>query len=148
MNEDKYEALELIVKCRADGESWFNIVSDYITQDCEGGGGDCLVEDGDASDCDDHEHDDIIPCTCGMESMGGMSGTLDQCYAWTTTVGSKLQPIDLARVIVGLAEGRNVTSPVMDWAKREVEFEDNWNTALPEDVGEDFRELTIDQEEG
>lgn len=90
-DDDRYESIEIIVKARQEGESWFDVISDYITQDCEGGGGDCLVEDSDESDCDDHEHTELFPCTCGMESMGGTSGTLDQIYEskrinenWTT----------------------------------------------------------------
>lgn len=80
---DRYEALELIIKVREDGESWFDVIMDYISGDCEGGGGDCILF-GDASDpdCDFHDHTEILPCTCGLESAGGTTGTLAQCYKW------------------------------------------------------------------
>lgn len=130
--EDHYEGLELIVKSRQDGVSWFDIISDLITQDCEGGGGDCIVEDGDESDCDDHDHEELLPCTCGLESMGGSGGTLEQCYAWKTNLGGGgIQPIDVARVIDFLASPN--TAPyvapadrvrIIEWARREIEFEE------------------------
>lgn len=83
MEEIRYEAITLIVKSRADGKPWFEIFEEMIAGDCEGGGGDCIMEPGEDSDCADHDHEEIIQCTCGLESMGGMSGTLDQCYRWT-----------------------------------------------------------------
>lgn len=84
MAEDRYEALELIIKVREDGVSWFDIITDLISEDCEGGGGDCIVEDHncDDNDGDDCEYDEVIPCTCGLESAGGMTGTLSQCFKW------------------------------------------------------------------
>lgn len=70
-DDDRYESIELIVKARLDGESWFDIISELISSDCEG--------------------TDDIPCSCGLESMGGSQGTLEQCYdhlriseTWTT----------------------------------------------------------------
>lgn len=125
-DEDRYEQISLIVKERMDGESWFDIIFDYIAGDCEGGGGDCLIAEDDESDCDDHEHDKIIPCSCGMESLGGTSGTLDQCYKATTNVGQGLQPIDLAYAIMGLHTGmrdENI-SKVLKWAEDEIKFEE------------------------
>lgn len=99
-DRDRYEALELIIKRRDDGVSWFDVLSDYISGDCQGGGGECILDpcennchgltdcavcEGSGlseSDCDSHEHEPIIECTCGLESFGGMQGTLDQCYRW------------------------------------------------------------------
>lgn len=60
MDEDRYEAIELIVRSRADGVSWFDVISDLISADCQGS--------------------ETEPCTCGLESMGGSGGTLEQCY--------------------------------------------------------------------
>lgn len=77
--EERYESLELIVKCCQDGEYWFDVISELISGNCEGGGGECITDDED-SDCDDHEHEEILQCTCGLESMGGCVGTLEQCY--------------------------------------------------------------------
>lgn len=87
MNEDRYEAFEIIIKAREDGQSWFDIFVDMVTETCEGGGGDCILTEGEMSgdanfDCNVHEHTEIISCTCGMESAGGMTGTLAQCYKW------------------------------------------------------------------
>lgn len=61
--EDRYEAISLIVKVRDDGENWFDIIADLISENCEG-----------------EPDDDTKPCTCGLESMGGCTGTLDQCF--------------------------------------------------------------------
>lgn len=104
MEEDRYESIHLIVKCRADGQSWFDIMEELISKDCDG-----------------------IECSCGLESMGGSEGTLDQCYDYSTTVGSKLQPIDLARAIVALSSGpydHDIAKPAIEWAKKEIAFED------------------------
>lgn len=81
MNEDRYEALELVIKIREDGTSWFDIITDLISENCEGGGGECITDD-EEEDCDFHEHEEVIPCTCGLESAGGMTGTLAQCFKW------------------------------------------------------------------
>lgn len=80
--EDRYEALELIVKCREDGESWFDIIQELISKDCQG------------------SEDD--PCTCGLESLGGCSGTLDECYRWTGTADDlvdRVRKVDLLLVL-------------------------------------------------
>lgn len=119
MSEERYETVELIVQARTDGQSWFDIIFDLIAGDCEGSPGEELP-DGSFTDGD--------PCTCGLESMGGGGGTLEQCYERGTTVGSGLQPIDLARVIIDLNERRyNYGDPafekVIEWAHHEVEFE-------------------------
>lgn len=124
--EDRYEALNLIVKARSDGQSWFDVIHDYITESCEG---------------TDSDEDD---CTCGMESMSGaVEQTLEQAYAYTTTVGSGLQPIDLARAIIDLADGFEPDTPtlkVIEWAKKEIEFEEyfenrEWETEDEEEEG-------------
>lgn len=62
-NEDRYETVDFIVKARTDGTTWFDVIFDLITANCEG----------------DPESEENT-CTCGLESMGGSSGTLDQCY--------------------------------------------------------------------
>lgn len=110
--EDRYEAIELILKSRPDGAAWFDVIFDMITETCEG---------------TDSDEDD---CTCGMETMSGSGGTLKQCYDYTTTVGYKLQPIDLARVILFLNKPLNANyvtpedrNKVLEWAQSEVKFE-------------------------
>lgn len=83
-NENRYETLDMILKCRTDGQSWFDIISDLITESCEG---DPEVEGS---------------CTCGLESMGGSSGTLDQCYRHCGIADDLVGPVnkaDLLRVL-------------------------------------------------
>lgn len=121
---DRYEVINLIVKSRPDGKSWFDVVFDMITEECQG--------DGDEKDC-----------TCGMESMGGSGGTLEQCYSYSTTVGSGLQPIDLARAIADLVDGFEPDSPtkkVIEWARKEIEFEESFEN-LQDDEDEEEYEL-------
>lgn len=61
LNEDRYEHIDMIIKTPApDGESWFDKLFDLITSYCNA------------------EEDDV--CTCGLESMGGGGGTLEQCW--------------------------------------------------------------------
>lgn len=139
--EDRYEQIELILKSRPDQAYWFDVISDYISQDCEGSGGDCIVEeDNYDSDCDDHEHTELFPCTCGMEYMGGTAGTLKQCYEASTRLGQGLQPIDVARVIDFFADPQQskYVSPedrlkVIKWAKSEIEFEESFENSVEQD---------------
>lgn len=146
-NEDRFESIEMILKQRDDGTSWFDYLFDLITENCEGGGGTCLVEEGDESDCDDHEHNEILPCTCGMEHMGGRSGTLEQCYEHQTNVAANISPIMLARTIVALWEhrqGDDDTARVLTWAHKEIEMEDYFENKGWEKEGE---ETTSETEE-
>lgn len=75
--EDRYESLELIIKARDDGQSWFDVIIDMITENCEG----------------DPESEENT-CTCGLESAGGSSGTLDQCYRHVGIAEDLVGPID------------------------------------------------------
>lgn len=140
--EDRYEHIELIVKTRFDGEAWFDVLHDYITKDCQGSGGDCVTEDED-SDCDDHEHTELFPCTCGMEHMSGMGGTLQQCFDYSASVSKDLKYIDLAHAIVSLTNysynslgtheeqiAAERVIKAINWAHREIEFEERWNDPI------------------
>lgn len=69
--EERYEAIQLILKKRADGKSWFDIIFDMVTEDCEG-----------SFNFSDDNGDEDLPCTCGLESMSGMYDTVDKCYKW------------------------------------------------------------------
>lgn len=80
--EPRYESLEIIVKERADGESWFDIISEVISKDCEGS--------------------DETDCTCGLESMGGCSGTLDQCYRSHGIADDLVGPVNKADLLLVL----------------------------------------------
>lgn len=106
-SEDRYEAVEMILKVRKDGISWFDFFFDLITEECEG----------------DPESDDASTCTCGMETMGGSSGTLDQCYrsqgiANDLVVGP-INKADLEKVLDFVkACGRTVPKTVADIATK------------------------------
>lgn len=117
-SEDRYESINLIIKARLDGESWFDVIHDYLSQDCEG-----IFEE----ELPDGNYTDGKPCTCGMETMSGMSGTLQQCYDAGTAVGKNLQPIDLALAILEMDRGvrNDRVLDVLTWAIKEVEF-NNW----------------------
>lgn len=126
--EDRYENLEITIKCRDDGQSWFEVIHDFITEDCQG------------SPYEEETGLDGHPCTCGLEAMGGHEGTLDECFAWSTSVGKGLQPIDLAYALVHLFEGNDFPlenlAKVMEWARHEIEFEEHWNDPIEEDEEE------------
>lgn len=84
-DEDRYEALDMIIKVREDGQTWFDIISDLITETCEG-------------DPDSIENS----CTCGLEAMGGTTGTLDQCYRHQGIADDIVGPVskeDLLKVL-------------------------------------------------
>lgn len=144
--DDRFEHLDMIIKSKPEGPSWFDILSDYISQDCQGSGGDCIIEEGDYSDCDDHEHTELFPCTCGMESMGGTAGTLQQCYDAAENVGHGLKLIDLARAIVALTDRSYNTMgtheeqleaelviKAITWAHSEIDFEDSFSDSVLEE---------------
>lgn len=118
--EDRYEHIELIVKSRPDGEAWFDVIHDYITKDCDS----VRLED------DEEGFEQWSPCQCGMEHMSGMSGTLQQCYDHSTNLGQGIQPIDVARVVVFLANAARAPyssaadrAKIIAWAHNEIEFE-------------------------
>lgn len=111
MEEDKYEGIELVVKSRSDDKSWFDVIFDMISENCEG--------------TEENE------CTCGLELMSAIGGTYDQVMDWTNSVGYGIQPIDLAKAIKYLLEGYagfvsdipEDVSKAIDWAEKEIAFE-------------------------
>lgn len=125
--EDRYEHIELIVKTRSDGESWFDVIHDFMTKDCDS----VRLED------DAEGFEQWSTCQCGMEHMSGMGGTLKQCYDHSTDLGRGIQPIDVARAIISLTnhtfnslgndkeqkEAENVIK-IIRWAHSEIEFEE------------------------
>lgn len=56
-NEERYEHIDILIKAPEGDDSWFDRISELIESYCSEG-----------------------ECTCGLESMGGGAGTLDQCY--------------------------------------------------------------------
>lgn len=113
-NEDRYESINLILRCREDGVSWFDHLFDYIAGTCQG--------------TYDEETEEGLPCTCGLESMGGSAGTLEQCYKYQTQIARDIQPIDVAYGIIGLHAGirDDHTLKILKWAEGEIEFEERW----------------------
>lgn len=113
VNEDRYEGINLVIRSRQDGQSWFDVIENLISETCEG---DASLDK---------------PCTCGLEVMSGGGGTYDQVMDWRTTVGYGLQPIDLAKGIMDLTEGyigliediSEETLKVIEWAKKEIALE-------------------------
>lgn len=81
--EDRYESLDMIIKVRPDGKSWFDIISDLVSEDCGVG-------------TDPEEN----ICTCGLESMGGTVGTLDQCYRHVGIADDLAGPVSKADLIL------------------------------------------------
>lgn len=81
--EDRYEVIEIIVRTPSEEPSWFDKIFDLITETCDG-----VSDQG--------------PCSCGLESMGGSGGTLDQCYDYTR-ISEKwaidVQAADLKRIL-------------------------------------------------
>lgn len=71
--EERYEAIQLILKQRADGKSWGDVIFDMVTADCEGTGN--WEDEGEGSEPD-------VPCTCSLTEMSWTGGTSAQCYRW------------------------------------------------------------------
>lgn len=138
-NEDRYETFEFIIRerSREDGESWFDKVHDFLTENCEP----VLDENGEA-----------IDCTCGMISGGGFSGTLDGCYdhtrvseKWATVTTEDLKRILLKVAYTGLDdEEREAFNRLKDEAYWHDNFQ-TWLDNLPDDE-EDEEEFELDEE--
>lgn len=120
--EDRYTHIDLIVKEPTDGPSWFDVIHELITQNCES----VELEDGEWSEC-----------SCGMEHMGGSTGTLQQCYDHIDNIDQGLKLIDLARALVALEErryGDGSTEKAVAWARGEIYFEEHWKDPIEEDA--------------
>lgn len=108
MDEDQFEAIELIVKKRPDGETWFDVLLDLIAKDCKG------------SETD--------PCTCGLESLAGTSGTLEHCWNHFD-IGDDLVTVnsdDLELVLHHLALRSGYTTQALAEATTRLSKEVNW----------------------
>lgn len=128
--EDHYETVEMVLKSREDGVSWFDYFFDLITENCEG-------------DPESEEND----CTCGLETMGGSGGTLEQCYEYGQNLAAGISPIMVAQTIMSLWESRygdpDTTDKVIEWARKEIEFEDWFENRLWEEEEDDEVEQEI-----
>lgn len=106
--KDRYEALEIIVKSRLDGESWFDIISEVLIGDCQGS--------------------ETEPCTCGTESMTGSVGTLDQCWKHLGISEDIVEVnTDDLRLILSNLDVSNVTPSVTEAVARLYEDLNWWN---------------------
>jgi hypothetical protein len=123
LSEDRYEALELIVKSRQDGKSWFDIIYDLIASNCQGSEEDA--------------------CTCGLETMGGTGGSLDQCYKYIRIDDDKVEvgKEDLLKVLNFLDTEKGPMSVVVHDAaermRKECTWWEDWQSSLPPDEEEE-----------
>lgn len=129
--EEKYESIELTIKARSteEGESWFDVIHDFLTANC--------TETFD-------ENGDINGCTCGLQSMGGFTGTLDQCYEhqrlsenWATVKSADLKMILLKVAYMGLNDEER---EAFNRLKEEAYWHDNfqeWLDNLPDEEEEE-----------
>ena len=88
MSEDRYESLELIIKAREDGQTWFDIIMEIVSGDCNG-----------------------EECTCGLESAGGSSGTLDQCFRHLGIADDLVGPVEKEDLMTILSYINECPSP-------------------------------------
>ncbi len=102
-DEERYESIEMIIKARKDGKEWHDIIFDLITAECEG----------------DPESEENT-CTCGLESMGGSSGTLDQCYRHIGIADDLVGPVnkDDLMLVLSHLDLKHLTEEVKEAAKR------------------------------
>lgn len=126
-NEERYETINIIIKSRSteEGESWFDVIHDFLTKDCSP----ILNEEGEE-----------IDCTCGILTMGGCGGTLEQCYdhdriseKWATVETADLKKILLKVAYMGLNDEER---EAFNRLKDEAYWHDNfqaWLDNLPED---------------
>lgn len=120
MDEDRYEAIELLVKARVDGETWFDTIYDLIAKDCRGS-----------------EHD---PCTCGLEHLGGTGGSLEQCWRHLDIADDlvTVNADDLQLVLHHLALRSGYTpQPLADAVTRLSKEITWWDDSLEDDDDED-----------
>jgi len=121
--EDRYEAIQLIVKSRTDGKPWVDIISDLLMGDCQGS--------------------ETEPYSCGTESMGGTTGTLDQCYQFQGIADDvvEVKKDDVLLVLSQLAtSGYENALPGLQEAITRLHHEctwwEEWLASLPDDEKE------------
>ena len=113
MTEDRYETLEMILKSREDGRSWFDVLLDYIAQDCHGSETDL--------------------CTCSLQHMGGSGGTIEQCWKWLGVDDDKVT-VDKNDLLVVLAAcERRKCLDTHGRLVKECTWWEDWLASHPED---------------
>lgn len=128
-NEDRYESIEMIIKSREDGVSWFDYFFDLITENCQG-----------KAESDEND------CTCGLETLGGSGGTLDQCHEYQTNIVAGISPLMVAQAITFLVDGTNskeqnkLIDKIVKWAREEIRFEEYFENREWENEEEDDEE--------
>lgn len=129
--EERFEAIHLIIKAPKtdkENDSWFDRIFDLVT-----------------SYCTSEEADE---CECGMESMGGSGGTLEQCYDYERLTEKWAMDVEANDLKVALSI---FDSPENDWFKETPQYErlrkaaywhddfNEWVANLPDD--EELEEL-------
>lgn len=127
LSEDRYEHIDILIKTPAEGDAWFDRLFDFITSFCT----------------DDPEEE----CRCGMESMGGSAGTLDQCYDHmriTEKWANDVQTDDLKLILFWINEHGFPTAEVEEAYNRlhkaaywHDDFNE-WVANIPDDEEEEF----------
>lgn len=125
LDEDRYEHIDILIKAPTEGDSWFDRIFDLVTSFCSDEG----------------------ECTCGMESMGGSSGTLDQCYDHMRISEKWVQDVrtdDLKLILFWMNEFGFPTAEVAEAYERlhkeaywHDDFEERYSN-LPDDEDEEF----------
>lgn len=126
-NEDRYEHIDILVKKPAEGDSWFDRIFDLISETCDS------VED---------ENGEWSECSCGMQSMGGSEGTLDQCYEHmrlTETWAQDVRAEDL-KILLDFADDSFKDTVQYERLRKAAYWHDDfneWVANLPDDEEED-----------
>jgi hypothetical protein len=118
--EDRYEHIDILIKSPAGEESWFDRLFDFITSFCSDEG----------------------ECTCGMESMGGSGGTLDQCYEHMRITEKWAQDVladDLKLALHRLSADTGMDDEAYDRLRKAAYWHDDFN--------ERYSNLEDDEEE-
>lgn len=118
--EEKFEVINITIKAPVDGESWFDRIMDFITADCQGG--------------------DEGGCTCGLETMGGMTGTLEQCFdheRLTEKWAFDVEAADLKLALDRLSADTGMNDEVYDRLRKAAYWHDDFNEWLANIPDED-----------
>lgn len=125
--EERYESINIWVKV-PEGESWFDRIFDLITEGCEPYGED---EDGNWTE--------VNTCTCGLETMGGCTGTLEQLADHDRISEKWAQDVlaeDLKIALHRLSADTGMPDDVFDRLRRAAYYHEDiqaWFDSLPEE---------------
>lgn len=116
--EPLYEGIEIVVRTPDGDETWYDRIHDLITATCDG-----------ESSADE--------CPCGMQSMGGMTGTLERVYDWQriTENWATVKTADL-KLILDAVKPEAPYREAYERLRKEAYWHDEvneWLASLPED---------------